>query len=146
MEKKADKYCCHQIQSELLDVMANTITRNIAVKFCEFTILGSSLLCKYINWIKLLSCSYVTVPLNSVSCQAKDLIFCITFIRHCWLAIYMYFLSSECKKAFSYIFGCFRQSNHHLIQHPFIVVVAFMIIKGACITTTIFPITKPIFN
>ena len=35
MEKKTDKYCCHQIQNELLDVMANTITSNIANKICE---------------------------------------------------------------------------------------------------------------
>ena len=35
MEKKTDKYCCHQIQNELLDVMANTITRNIANKIRE---------------------------------------------------------------------------------------------------------------
>ena len=35
MEKKTDKYCCHQIQNELLDVMANTITRNIANKIIE---------------------------------------------------------------------------------------------------------------
>ena len=32
MEKKTDKYCCHQIQNELLDVMANT---NIANKIRE---------------------------------------------------------------------------------------------------------------
>ena len=35
MEKKTDKYCCHPIQNELLDVMANTITRNIANNICE---------------------------------------------------------------------------------------------------------------
>ena len=35
MENKTDKYCCHQIQNELLDVMANSITRNIVNKIRE---------------------------------------------------------------------------------------------------------------
>ena len=32
LDKKTDKYCCHQIQNELLDIMANSINRDIAKK------------------------------------------------------------------------------------------------------------------
>ena len=32
LDKKIDKYCCHQIQNELLDVMANSINKDTANK------------------------------------------------------------------------------------------------------------------
>ena len=40
MEKKIEKYCYHQIQNELLGVMANTITRNIANEAKYFSLMA----------------------------------------------------------------------------------------------------------